>query len=81
LQQREAQQQQDDEMGEEHFSTILPEPVAPLLDSDPMVERKSKKRGIPAVTTLTPIPKKPRSPEIAQLTRYSRMAARRSLLG
>jgi len=41
--------------------------VSPLLDSDPMVERKSKKREISAVTTLTSIPKKLRSPEIASV--------------
>ena len=57
----------DNEMDEEHFSTFLPEPVSPLLDSDPMVERKSKKREIFAVTTLTSIPKKLRSPEIASV--------------
>ena len=33
LQQREAQQQRDNEMDEEHFSIFLPEPVSPLLDS------------------------------------------------
>ena len=67
LQQREAQQQQDDEMDEELFSTFLPEPVSPLTESDPAPstdERKSNKREISAVTTVTPLPKKPRIPGV-----------------
>ena len=41
--------------------------MSPLLDSDPMVERKFKKREISAVTSLTSIPKKLSNPEIASV--------------
>ena len=67
LQKREALQLQDDEMDEELFSTFLPEPTSPLLDSDTLGERVSKKRNISAISSLTSIPKKPKVPEIASV--------------
>ena len=79
LQKRQALQLQDDEMDEELFSTFLPEPTSPLLDSDTLGERVSKKRNISAISSLTSIPKKPRLPEIA--SGCSRTAVRRYPLG